>query len=200
VTLSDKDRRLLRLSTSIIVGNFDELAAVRASAPPGEPDRAWREVVLQVHLFAGIPRQIAAYEVLEQAGGLGTIGPEEHLRTPALRENGLGPFELIYGANAEIVERQLIRFHPDFADWVLGHGYGRAFPRPGLTIDRRELVAVAALAALGQDRQLASHVRGSIRVGAPREEIEASVEAVRDLIGDARADQAQAIVERFART
>ena len=87
--------------------------------------------------------------------------------------------------------------HPDFADFVLGHAYGRVLARPGLAADRRELLAVAALAALGQDRQLASHARGAVRCGGTSEQVRAAVEAVADLLRPERHERARRVLVRF---
>ncbi len=90
-------------------------------------------------------------------------------------------------------------FHPDFAHWIEGHAYGRILARPGLSADRRELFAVAALAALGQDRQLASHVRGGLHCGASADELRDALETVGDLIGDRNLQHAQRVVTKFTR-
>ena len=61
-------------------------------------------------------------------------------------------------------------FHPELAEWILDDGYGRVLSRPGLSIRERELIVVAVLSALRLPKQLESHVRGALRVGAtPRE-------------------------------
>ena len=88
-------------------------------------------------------------------------------------------------------------YHADFGDWIAGHAYARVLARPGLGADRRELLACCALAALGQERQLASHARGSIRCGATREELLAALESVAELMPGERLRQAQQIVRRF---
>jgi 4-carboxymuconolactone decarboxylase len=92
----------------------------------------------------------------------------------------------------------LERHHPDFARWIEEHAYGRVLARPGLSADRRELLSVAALAALGQERQLASHARGSLRCGATRAELDTALECIADLVEPARLEQARRIVDRFA--
>ena len=58
MTLTAKDTRLVRLSAGIALGAWDEVRTLRQEAPAGEPDRAWREIVLQSHLFAGFPRVV----------------------------------------------------------------------------------------------------------------------------------------------
>ena len=57
---------------------------------------------------------------------------------------------------------------------------------------------MSALAALGQDRQLASHVRGSLRCGATRADIETVLDAVADLIEPERLERARAVLAFFA--
>src|SRR5687767_6157714 len=77
MALSPADRRLVRLFTACVLGRFDVVRELRSSAVPPEPDRRWREAVLQVHVFAGFPRLVEAYGVLALEGGLGEEGPDE---------------------------------------------------------------------------------------------------------------------------
>lgn len=184
MSLSSSDRRLLRLFLACTLGNWDEARRARNEAGPGEPDRRWREALLQVHLFAGIPRQVEAAQVLAQAGGLGALDPDEiegaTVVDPLARGTRL--FDRIYADDAESVRSMLARGHPEFERWVLEHAYGRVLSRPGLAPDRRELLAVVALATLGQERQLASHARGALRCGATPGELDAALELVLDLV------------------
>ena len=53
MTLDRKTVALARFFTAVVVGEWDEVRRLRAAAPPGEPDREWREALLQTHLFAG---------------------------------------------------------------------------------------------------------------------------------------------------
>lgn len=201
--LGGRDRRLVRLTAAIVLGAWDELAALRREAPPGEPDRAWREAVLQTHLFAGFPRLVEAYEVLERAGGLGEPeadeGEEGALGLPARRDRGAELFDAIYRDQAAGVRERLAAYHPDYGDWIADHAYGRVLSRPGLAPRRRELCAVVALAVTGQDRQLASHARGAVRLGGSAAELAAVIEAVVDLAPEEPLERARAVLARFAR-
>lgn len=197
MSLSDKERRLARLFTAVVLGKWEELARIRAQAGPGEPDRAWREAILQAHLFCGFPRVVEALGVLAEAGGLGRAGPEEILGEGDQPARGRELFERVYAQESDKVRAILEGGHPDFAAWIEGHAYGRVLTRPGLEADRREILAVAGLAALGQDRQLAGHVRGARRCGASREELEAALDAVGDLIRPERLERARRVLERF---
>jgi alkylhydroperoxidase/carboxymuconolactone decarboxylase family protein YurZ len=194
MALTDKDRRLVRVFSALVLGEFDEAKRVRRDAPAPEPDREWRETVRQVHLFAGFPRLVESLEAMAQAGGLGTSGPDEGDE----RGDGAALFDTIYGANAAPVRARLAELDATFAEWVADHAYARILTRPGLSAARRELLAVAALAALGQERQLASHTRGAVHCGAEREDALEVLDVIRDLVPVERMQRVQLVVERFA--
>jgi alkylhydroperoxidase/carboxymuconolactone decarboxylase family protein YurZ len=196
--LTSRDQTLLRLSVGICLGDWNLLRDLRTGAAEGEPDRAWREAVLQAHLFAGFPRVVEALGILAEAGGLGEPDPEEAEYAADDFETGAALFARIYGRGAARVRAELEQGHPVLASWILGHAYGRVLSRGGLAADRRELCAVVCLASLGQDRQLASHVRGGLHCGATAEELREALEAVSDLIGERNLRHAQRVVDRFA--
>ncbi len=60
---------------------------------------------------------------------------------------------------------------------MVEQGYGRVLARPRLSARKRELVAVAVLAAGGWQRQLTSHLLGSVRLGGSAADIRAAVRA-----------------------
>ena len=198
MSLVPADRRLVRLAALITLGDWDELRALRRAAPDGEPDRRWREVLLQSHLFAGFPRMVEAASRLAEAGGLGPSEADELLEA---RDPGAGRrlFESIYAEQAAAVRADLAGFHPLLARWIDEHAYSRVLARPGLAPDRRELCAVAALAAQEQERQLASHARGAVRLGANVAEVQAVVEEIRDLLAPPALERAREVVAHFAR-
>jgi alkylhydroperoxidase/carboxymuconolactone decarboxylase family protein YurZ len=204
MTLDPRERRRLRLFVACVLGRWDEVVRIRRAVEADEPDRAWRETVLQVHVFAGFPRLVEAYGVLAEAGGLGAREPGEESAgddaesLAAERARGRALFDRIYAADATRVRAMLESHDRDFASWIEGHAYGRVLARPGLAADRRELLAVVALAALGQDRQLASHARGSLRLGASPSELVQALDVVADLIDAERLERARRVVERFA--
>ncbi len=199
MSLSPTTARLARLSTAIVLGNWDELRALRAAAPPPEPDRAWREAVLQTHLFAGFPRLVEAYGVLEEAGGLGEPDPGELEREDerAILGRGRELFERIYAGHAARVREGLERRQALFASWIESHAYARVLSRPGLDAATRELLACCALAATAQERQLASHARGALHCGASPSDLEAALTAAADLLEPARLERARRVLERF---
>jgi len=194
----NKLERLARVFTAIVTGAWPALRELRASAPEGEPDRAWREALLQAHVFAGFPRVVEALGVLNELGGWGEFESGEALDEDEQPARGRALFERIYREQAARVRQELERGHPDFARWIEAHAYGRILSRPGLPAAERELLAVCALAALGQERQLVSHVRGALRCGAAASDVPAVLGACRELIGRERCDEALRIAARVA--
>ncbi|MDF1799356.1 MAG: carboxymuconolactone decarboxylase family protein [Planctomycetota bacterium] len=191
---------LLRVSVAVVLGDWSLLRELRLAAGPGFPDVTWREAVLQTHLFAGFPRLVEAFGVLDEAGGLGTPGATE-LAPPrdeaADIEAGYHFFEQVYGHRAPRVRAMLEGYHPEWAGWVLGHAYGRVLTRPGIPAAERELLAVVCLAALGQDRQLAGHARGAVRCGAAPAALVAALDTVADLLSPDSLARARRVLDTF---
>ncbi len=199
MTLDDADRRLTRFFLACVLGEWDELVRLRRACAPGEPDRRWREALLMVHLFGGVPRQVEAAAILAAEGGLGELEAGEIEDERERLDRGTALFDRIYAGDAAAVRAMLAKGHPQFERWVLRHAYAQVLSRPGLSADRRELLAVSALAATGQERQLAGHLRGALRCGATRTEIEAVLDAVEDLGERARPGRIEAARRIVAR-
>ena len=205
MSLSSRDEALVHLTVAIVLGDWEQLARLRRETPPAEVDRGWREAVLQTHLFAGFPRMVAALEVLEQAGGLGSLEADELESAPEApaeaqrAQRGAQLFERIYGPAADTVRDRLEVLHADFARWIAEHAYARVLSRPGLAADRRELLAVAALIVTQQDRQLASHARGAVRCGATPEELLALLALIGAPLDADWRERAREILSRFGR-
>ena len=167
--------RLVKLTIAICREDWHGLRLLRQNAPPGEPNRAWREALLQSHLFAGFPAMVEACAVLEQEGGLGKAEDDETESLPLDPKRGRDLFDLIYEDAAPEVAGALRTAHPEVLAMTLEHAYGRVLSRPGLAGATRELLALGALAVGNQGRQLASHARGARRLGASLGSILAAV-------------------------
>ena len=116
-------------------------------------------------LYAGYPGALEALRVLNA----GWPGRARRRREGTSREwlaRGKALCRRVYGAKYDVLVSAVQALHPDLAVWMLEQGYGRVLSRPGLSAKERELITVAALAALGRERQLVSHVLGALRVGA----------------------------------
>lgn len=68
----------------------------------------------------------------------------------------------------EHVDRSIARttgFTADFQDLITRYAWGDIWTRPGLDRRTRSCITVAMLAALGQEHELAMHVRAALRNG-----------------------------------
>lgn len=151
-----------------------------------------------VHLFAGVPRMIEAFDLMAEEGGVGRLDPDEIDDVESGRPRGIQLFDRIYGSRSEAVRGHLGGLHPELGRWVADHVYGEVLSRPGLEAAVRELLAVAALATLGQDRQLAGHARGAVRCGATREAVLDVIDTLPESVPVTRRRRAREIVSRFA--
>jgi len=195
--LTQKERRLLLLALHVVRRDAEGLRALRDAAPEGEPDREWRETLLQTHLFAGFPSVVEALRILGQGGGLGEPTAREIAPEADDVERGGGLFSAIYGDNATAVRGRIAAGHPLFERWVLGYAYGRVLTREGLAPRMRELQAVVCLAASGLERQLASHVRGALAVGATRLDLDQALELAAPWIGADAHGRATRVLARY---
>lgn len=62
-------------------------------------------------------------------------------------------------------------FDKPFQDLITEAAWGHVWSRPGLTKRERSIVTIALLAALGQDDEVAMHVRATSNTGASRDDI-----------------------------
>lgn len=199
VALSSLERRLIRLFVASTQGDWEEVRRVREGAPAGEPNQAWREAMAQLHLFAGFPRQVEAYGVLERAGGLGAPSDPRCAPSAPPPEAGRALFTKIYGDKTDTVVDLLRGYDDNFGGWILEHAYGTVLSRGGLEASQRELLAVGALAAQGQHRQLASHARGAVRCGASPGQVVEVIDVVADLLPSGEAHEARSVIRRFTK-
>jgi len=103
-----------------------------------------------------------AQAVLDQFG-LGASS--ERFERGLARQRDLDPTisEELFASLAEIA--------PDFARLTVEFPFGDIYSRPGLDLKQRQITTMAALAALGQERQLKVHIRFARHVGLTDEEI-----------------------------
>ena len=195
MSLNAAERRLCQIFGAAVMGHWERLRQLRQKLPPEEVNRGLREALLQVHLFAGVPRSVESWAVILEAGGAGEVETGELLEPdPAA---GMALFTRIYASDSQAVRMMLERQHPLHAQWVLSHAYGQVLAREGLSARMREVLACVALALTGQERQLVSHARGAVRCGATREELLEAVEAVHGLDEGGRLAAAEETIERY---
>lgn len=69
------------------------------------------------------------------------------------------------------LQRALADIAPDFARYTVEFPFGDVYARPGLDLRARQITTIAALATLGEQRQLEAHLRFALNIGVPREEL-----------------------------
>lgn len=87
-------------------------------------------------------------------------------------DQGLALLQQLEGCEHPTLFKALAPLAPDLATLAVSFVYGQLYTRPQLTLAQRQLVTVAALAALGNARpQLQFHIGGALNVGCSPHEI-----------------------------
>ncbi len=129
------------------------------------------ETILQSYLFLGFPRMIEASLVFNKVFGNARQSEQEIKKYSTAEANdwfkkGSDLCRKVYGRNYRLLERRFLEVSPEIFRWMVIEGYGKVLNRPGMTQIERELAEVAALIVDRRERQLLSHVIGSLNVGA----------------------------------
>jgi len=187
-------RHLARIVAAAAAGRRKALADRYLEArAAGIPLADLQEATLQVFLFAGYPRAIAAFG--ELSASIPDAAPPRTEPPEDFAARGATVFQAVYGPHATEVRRKLDALHPDLARFILEDAYGQVLGRPFLGIGEREIMAVAMLAALDQERELRAHVKGALRVGVPRPLVLAALAAAEEGAGR-DLPEARRVVER----
>lgn len=189
--LTDQDRRvrlLSVLSAVIAVCNNDLTKAMLLYLErTGLRREVMYETILQSYLFLGFPRMIEAALIFNETYGdvKGNNDIEAISNDEAKKwfEDGMDLCRQVYAKNFDMLEKKFISVSPEIFRWMVIEGYGKVLSRPGLTQIERELAEVAALIVEKRERQLISHVLGSLNVGANVSLIRQVNEDVRLLAG-----------------
>lgn len=193
---------LVRLAAAIATGRREALAeridqALASGVPPEWVD----ELMLQSVLMVGYPRALGALALWrERVAEPASLEDGTDYRMQAeWAERGEGVCRTVYGANYEKLRRNVRDLHPAVDAWMVAEGYGRTIGRPGLDLGRRELCVVAQCAVLGAERQLHSHLRGSLNAGVAPAVVARVLEALAPDQDPEHAEMSQALWERIAR-
>lgn len=159
---------LLGLAGAIATGDETVLEGRSRAACMAEVAPDWvEELLLQSVLMVGYPRALVAAAVWRRVSQL---EPPPVDRDAANAANwsvrGEATCRAIYRGNYERLRENVRRLHPALDEWMVHEGYGRVIGREGLDLARRELCTVVQLTILRSPRQLHSHLRGALQVGA----------------------------------
>ncbi|GAB1429794.1 hypothetical protein MASR2M18_06270 [Ignavibacteria bacterium] len=162
--------------SALVVQNYDTLSdGIVMAVEMGVSALRLYEILLQSYLFAGFPAAIEGLSVLAvqlRAHGIEfTPPPAEDYDATTFAARGTPLCETIYGGIFQKMSETAISLSPDLYSWMIIEGYGKTLSRNGAPIVLRELATVGILAVLGWQRQLFSHIRGAINVGATADEV-----------------------------
>ena len=184
--MTDGDRALIQVSAALASGDEGALADAFSHALDAAEDSEVEEVLLQSYLFLGFPvalNGMADWRRLTGRPPSGASAPDY----PTWEERGRKVCSVVYAGQYAQLRENVRDLHPDFEQWMVVEGYGKVLGRPGLALVIRELCIVVTLAVTGASKQLYSHLRGALNVGALRADVDvALVEAERFLDDDGR--------------
>jgi len=173
---------LIRLSAALAARDRGALASAMQEACEEVDPVAVEEALLQSYLFVGFPACLNAFALWRRISDH-PADPPVPVDIEGWRERGREVLERVYAGQFERLRENIRGLHGDMDLWMQIEGYGKVLGRPGLSLDVRELCIVAMLAVLSEAKQLYSHLRGALNVGASRERIERALEAA-EAFGD----------------
>lgn len=187
---NDRQVRLIAiLSAAIAVSDADLTERIIKTLKQLDvSDLVIYETVLQSYLFLGFPRMIEASLVYNKV--YGDIENNEDIRKISeieaknWYEDGIKLCRVVYGKNFEKLKKRFLSVSPELFRWMVLEGYGKVLSRPGMNRIERELAEVAALIVDKRERQLVSHILGSLNVGATMSVIKRANEDIRPIAGD----------------
>jgi 4-carboxymuconolactone decarboxylase len=99
-------------------------------------------------------------------------------------------------AHVDRASAQMTEFDTDFQAFITESAWGSVWSRPNFTLRERSIVTIALLAALGQDEEVAMHVRATRNTGATKEDIREALLHVAVYAGVPAANHAFKIVKK----
>jgi 4-carboxymuconolactone decarboxylase len=173
--LNDKTRELITITALTTNQTLPQLkvhanAALNIGVRPIEI----REIVYQLAPFIGYPKVLNALDTINSVFKSRNIKlPLENQTTIADTQRFEKGKEIQYPLYGEGMKQNMKDLPGEFADVIprmlTESCFGDFYTRRGLDIKTRELMIFCALATLGADRQLSSHVIGNLKVGNDKE-------------------------------
>lgn len=178
--LLPRHRQLATLGILAALGNapaqlkFHIMGAIRMGCSAGEVI----EALIHMAVYAGFPAALngiftaqAAFEAL-QLDPPEPSPPAAPATATARYDAGWAALSHIDGEAGFRVVDSLKAIAPDLAHFVVAFAFGDIYTRPGLDLLSREIVTVAALAAMGTaTAQLKVHIHGLLNVGGTPEQL-----------------------------
>jgi 4-carboxymuconolactone decarboxylase len=181
--VTDGDRALIRISGALASGDKAALAEAFSQARGVADDSEVEEVLLQSYLFLGFPASINGMAAWRRSTGSDPTGPAPPDYS-TWESRGRDVCGAVYAGQYERLRENIRALHPDLEQWMVVDGYGKVLGRPGLALVIRELCIVATLAVTGASKQLYSHLRGALNVGASKADVDAALSEAEPFLDD----------------
>lgn len=172
---------LVRFAARIAGGTEEAMRAGAAECVAAGTPTAWvEELLLQSYLFCGFPRTLNATREWRRISGVAAPLPEvvSAADLARWRADGERTCAIVYGEFFDKLRHNIQALHPELDEWMIVEGYGKILSRPAMPLLERELCIVAACVASGQERQLHSHLHGSLNAGADAALVRAVLESL----------------------
>mmetsp|Transcript_72037 Transcript_72037/g.192501 ORF Transcript_72037/g.192501 Transcript_72037/m.192501 type:complete len:264 (-) Transcript_72037:330-1121(-) len=189
-----EERVLTFLAANVASGDIPHVARDWMHLPK-ESHAKGLEVILQAHNLAGFPRTInAMMKVFEL--GISTEGIKEYQEVQdidAWAKDGDKTLKTVYGDVATKMRKNFHHLHPLMESIIVEHIYGRMLSRPVVGLRIREMVTLATVSGQDLPIQTLSHIRGCIRCGVTKEEVDSVIDQTGLVWGEKALKQVQAI-------
>jgi 4-carboxymuconolactone decarboxylase len=211
--LSLKSREFATIAMVTALGNQPNSiqAHVEGALRAGATETEIKEVLMQMTVYAGYPKTLAAVTAAQQAftdlkqRGMPAASPQPDLESRRQAESnearyrrGLDALNQISKSSGEAVVKSFEDIAPDLGRYIVEFSYGDVFSRPNLDLKARELATVSALTGLNttaSELPLKVHVNGALNVGANRQEIVEAIIHMIPYVGFVKVQQAMALAE-----
>lgn len=193
--MTDGDRALIRVSAALASGDKVALTDAFSQARGVAEDLGVEEVLLQSYLFLGFPASLNGMAAWRRFTRRGPAEPAT-LDYPLWEARGHAVCGAVYSGQHEQLRENVRVLHPDLEQWMVVEGYGKVLGRPGLSLVMRELCIAATLAVTGASKQLHSHLRGALNVGASPSDVDAALTQADRFLDDERRRAAAALWEK----
>lgn len=165
------ERTLAMYSAAVALADEDAMSRViRMGRDFGLVSELFYEIVLQSYLFLGFPRMLTAAETLHDVYPARRDGFK--LEAVSLEESrhwfddGVKLCQKVYGEKYDSLADRVAGMAPEVFRWMIIEGYGKVLSRPAVDIVSRELSIIAFLMMEDRGKQLRSHIKGALNVGA----------------------------------
>lgn len=173
--MTEAKRALVRISAAMATRRKEAIRAALGGARGVAEDEEIEEVILQGYLFLGFPASLNAMGLWRRLSGRAAPAPAV-ADCAAWEARGETVCGSVYAGQYERLRENIRALHPDLEAWMVMEGYGKVLGRAGLDLRTRELCVAALLAVLGTPKQLYSHLRGALNVGASAPQVEQALD------------------------